>query len=88
MREALARLGQRNEVARALNENHLSICKYESQDAASYRAVVSRLEATMEEIRNKARAETVAQSLQVVAQANTKAPSPSLNDRLASLKNQ
>jgi len=87
VREASARLGQRNEVARALNENHLSICKYKSQDAASYRAVVSRFEATMEEIRNKSRAEAVAQSLQAVAQVNTNAPSPSLEDRLASLKN-
>jgi hypothetical protein len=56
-------MGQRMEVIRGLNENHISICKYATTESASYRAVLGRFESIWEDISSQARSVAMVQSL-------------------------
>ena len=62
--EGSARIGQRNEVMRPMNENHLSICKFATEEHPSYRSVLARFEATWDEIKRQTDAENAMKSIQ------------------------
>jgi hypothetical protein len=88
--EGSARLGQRNEVSRPMNANHLSICKFANEDDPSYRSVLARLEATSDVIKTRASEEAALRSMPKsvgVLQQSAGTSSQSLEERLKKLGN-
>lgn len=61
--EGSARIGQRNEVVRPMNENHFSICKFATKDHPSYQSVLARFKATWDQIKRQTDTENAIKSI-------------------------
>jgi hypothetical protein len=93
--EGSARIGQRNEVMRPMNENHLSICKFATEQQPSYRSVLARFEATWDEIKKQKDTEAAMKSMQNNAREleerskeSDEVSGQSLEERMKKLANQ